>query len=61
MCEVCSDYEAGQLNLKESLKILKNKKDSMDEAHYEMIYNKIYNDYLQQQLDEFWEITGFGD
>ena len=36
-------------------------KETLDEDHYKEVSEKINNDVLRTQLEEYWEITGFGD
>ena len=61
MCLVCEDYKKGKLTLKEALRNLEEMRPQMDEAHYKKTYDELYNELLDNQVEEWWELFGFGD
>jgi len=36
-------------------------KPKLEEKHYYEVYNKLYDDYLERELEEYWKSIGFGD
>ena len=61
MCIICIDYQKNELQPYEALHNLEEMKNEVGEQHYEDLREKISDDILQTQLDEYWEIVGFGD
>jgi len=61
MCLVCIEYAKKKLKASEALKNLIEMKKQVGEEHYEEASGKIYQEYLQEQLDEYLYDTGFGD
>jgi len=61
MCLVCIEYEKGKLFPEEGLRNLMEMKPQMEEEHYWEVHNKLSDDYAENQLEEWWEETGFGD
>ena len=61
MCIICIEYEKNKLQPYEALRNLEEMKETLDEDHYKEVSEKINNDVLRTQLEEYWEITGFGD
>tara|TARA_A100001515_G_C4565162_1_gene207885 strand:- start:484 stop:669 length:186 start_codon:yes stop_codon:yes gene_type:complete len=61
MCLVCIEYSKGKLLPEEGLRNLKEMKPSMEEDHYWEVHAKLTEDLDEQELDEWWEETGFGD
>ena len=65
MCLVCIEYEKEKLTIKEGIKNICEMRESVGEKHYNEVHDKLTDDLLQQELDEYWshyyETTGFGD
>jgi len=61
MCLICVEYEKNKLLPYEALRNLEEMESTITKEHFEEVYSKIMDDFLQLQLDEYWEITGFGD
>tara|TARA_R110002020_G_scaffold420377_1_gene629537 strand:- start:164 stop:349 length:186 start_codon:yes stop_codon:yes gene_type:complete len=61
MCIVCVEYSKKKLNANEALRNLLEIKEEVGEDHYEEAADKIYQEYLQEQLEEHLNHTGFGD
>ena len=61
MCLVCIEYAKGNLLPEEGLRNLQEMKPQMEEDHYWKVYNMLSDDHTEQELDEWWEETGFGD
>jgi hypothetical protein len=36
-------------------------KSTLEEEHYYDVYCKLYDDFLEQEQDEYYESIGFGD
>ena len=61
MCLICIEYQKGKLQPLEGLRNLEEMKPDLEKDHYYKVYNQLYDDHLEQELDEYWEKTGFGD
>ena len=61
MCIVCIEYSQKRLKASEALKNLFEMKEKVGEEHYEMATGKIYQEYLEEQMHEYLNDTGFGD
>lgn len=64
MCLICEEYKKGKLKAHEALRNLEEMKSTMDRNHYNEIHKKIYLDYIDEELDEYWysiHPIGFGD
>jgi len=61
MCLICIEYQKGKLKPKEALRNLGEIKETITEDHHKEVYDRIEDDLLQEQLDEYWELVGFGD
>jgi hypothetical protein len=61
MCIICIEYEKNKLKPYEALRNLEEIKNDIGQEHYEEVHEEINGDLLQIQLDEYWEIVGFGD
>lgn len=62
MCLICVQYQKGRLEPLEGLRNLKEMKEGLDEEHYYEVYNKLYDDFIEQQNEkEYYEDIGFGD
>jgi len=61
MCLICVEYEKNKLLPAEALRNLEEMESAITKEHFEEVHDKIMDDFLQLQLDEYWEITGFGD
>ena len=45
----------------EGIRNLEEMKPQVEQEHYDEVYNKLYDDHLDQQLEDYWEEIGFGD
>jgi hypothetical protein len=61
MCIVCVEYSQKRLKASEALKNLFEMKEKVGEKHYEEATGKIYQEYLEEQMNEYLNDTGFGD
>jgi len=66
MCLVCIEYSAKRLQPHEALRNLEEMKSIIEEDHYSEVYDTIYDELLEQQMEEMqlYEIDadmGFGD
>ena len=61
MCLVCIEYAKRKLTASEALRTLIEMKNQVGEEHYEEASEKIYQEYLQEQVDAYLHETGFGD
>jgi len=61
MCLICIEYPKGKLTPIEGLQNLEEMKPKLEEKHYNEVYNKLYDDYLERELEEYWKSMGFGD
>ena len=61
MCLVCIEYSKKKLNTSDALKNLNEIKEEIGEKHYEETTKRIYQEYLDDQLNEHLNNTGFGD
>ena len=61
MCLVCIEYAKKKLKASEALRNLFEMKEQVCEEHYEEASGKIYQEYLEEQLNEYLYDTGFGD
>ncbi len=61
MCLICIEYEKGKLLPLEGLRNLEEMKSTLEEKHYHEVYCKLYDDFLEQEQDEYWESIGLGD
>tara|TARA_R110000824_G_scaffold8737_4_gene39673 strand:- start:81692 stop:81892 length:201 start_codon:yes stop_codon:yes gene_type:complete len=66
MCLVCIEYSKQKLTPKEAIKNLKEMKSTIEIDHYKKVYDKIYEDKLAEEAEEYWsthyyELLGFGD
>ena len=61
MCLVCIEYEKGKLKPLEGIHNLEEMKIHIDNKHYSEIYNKLYEDHLEEELEIYYEMMGFGD
>tara|TARA_R100000008_G_scaffold70204_1_gene47768 strand:+ start:924 stop:1109 length:186 start_codon:yes stop_codon:yes gene_type:complete len=61
MCLVCVEYAKQKLTTNEAMRNIQEMRQQVGEKHYNEVYNKLYDDYLERQLEEYWESIGFGD
>ena len=61
MCLVCIEYSKKKLKASEALRNLIEMKEQVGETHYEEASGRIYQEYLEEQLNEYLYDTGFGD
>jgi len=61
MCLICIEYAKGKLLPAEGIRNLEEMKFQLEEDHYFEVHNKLYDDLLEQQLEDYWEEMGFGD
>ena len=61
MCLVCIEYSKKKLKTSEALRNLIEMKEQVGEEHYEEASGRIYQEYLEEQLNEYLYDTGFGD
>jgi len=61
MCLVCIEYSKKKLKAAEALRNLVEMKEQVGEEHYEEASGRIYQEYLEEQLNEYLYDTGFGD
>ena len=61
MCLICIEYAKGKLLPMEGIRNLEEMKPQVEQEHYDEVYNKLYDDHLEHQLEDYWEEMGFGD
>ena len=61
MCLICIEYAKGNLLPMEGIRNLEEMKPQIEQKHYDKVYNKLYDDHLERQLEDYWEEMGFGD
>jgi hypothetical protein len=61
MCLICIEYAKGKLLPSEGLRNLEEMKPQLEKKHYYEVYNKLEDDILEKQLEDYWEEMGFGD
>jgi len=61
MCLVCIEYAKRKLKASEALRNLVEMKRQVGEEHFEEASERIYQEYLQEQVDAYLYETGFGD
>tara|TARA_R110000824_G_scaffold52976_2_gene146966 strand:+ start:1131 stop:1343 length:213 start_codon:yes stop_codon:yes gene_type:complete len=70
MCIICVEFEKGKLKLGEAVRNYGEIKESLSSEHQKELEEKLFNNFpfypsqyddYDFDLDEYWELTGFGD